>query len=64
VHAAAGIEMTPSKRAHGDIKLAFVVTKGQFELDVICAKELLSTLNDEKKPGQKPLLVYFIELGY
>jgi len=27
--------------SHGDLKLAFVITKGQFELDVICAKELI-----------------------
>ena len=36
-------------KSHGDLKLAFVITKGQFELDVICAKEL--TCISSKKPG-------------
>jgi len=36
-------------KSHGDLKLAFVITKGQFELDVICAKEL--TGSSAKKPG-------------
>jgi len=36
-------------KSHGDLKLAFVITKGQFELDVICAKELMGS--SAKKPG-------------
>lgn len=41
----------------GDLKLAFVITKGQFELDVICAKELRSTLPDRQRPGKSSLHV-------
>jgi len=41
-------------KSHGDLKLAFVITKGQFELDVICAKEL--TPSSSKKPGMNEFL--------
>ena len=48
--AAAGVGNTLNcLKSHGDLKLAFVITKGQLELDVICAKELTGSSN--KKPG-------------
>jgi len=42
------VEAGAALKSHGDLKLAFVITKGQFELDVICAKELRA---GNKKPG-------------
>ena len=48
--AAAGVGNTLNcLKSHGDLKLAFVITKGQLELDVICAKELTGSSN--RKPG-------------
>ena len=47
--AEAGSVVKKCLKSHGDLKLAFVITKGQFELDVICAKEL--TGSSAKKPG-------------
>jgi len=46
-----GTAVSKCLKSHGDLKLAFVITKGQFELDVICAKEL--TGSSTKKPGEQ-----------
>ena len=50
-----GSAVSKCYKSHGDLKLAFVITKGQFELDVICAKEL--SASSFKKPGTNEFLL-------
>lgn len=42
------VVIIPENSVHGDICLGFVVTKGQLEIDVICAREL--SLNAANQP--------------
>ena len=45
------------KFVKGDIKLGFIITKGQLEISVVCAKGLPTNINHQK-PGKSMSDIY------